>query len=576
MHSNNKKVCIMGGSVYFIGLILTILLGVVLDIRFEVLNAMFVIIAILYAVVMSKIQGDDDVLKNRTILVSSAAAKLLFIFSMVYESELWWSAAEGKDMAFYFYMSYIIFFVFQVIETVLFYINKVKLFRLYVMIVGLMSYLALVLYVNSYWVLIVPIVLLTAYSQCNDVKLVAIGGIATSLVTICGSFTQSQYYDTGVYAFITDIPKLLKNALTNSLREDSEYMFCVYLLIISAFCIYAFAMVRITYAVKTFNADKIKAIEQEQVKVEKLIDKIVKIGMKVKSSATDTNVVINELEDALEESNVKMDEISADNEKNVERIEKQTDMTLHISDLIKDVAIEVDKASKSTKQILKELDNSKKSYKNLKIRSNEIYANNNQVIRVIADFVENVRQVESIIQDINYISEETNLLSFNTYVKSARAGEVGKGFAVVASKIRSLAESTSGLTDNIKDIVNKLEQNANVVQQVINEVVDAINEENGTIDKTMLDFNSMDKDIHCLSENVYGISERVNSVTSFTTEIEKHIGQLKSLSEGVTAHGREVVVLNKESKEKIINTRVLMEEMLDTVNELEEFYSVVK
>ena len=95
---------------------------------------------------------------------------------------------------------------------------------------------------------------------------------------------------------------------------------------------------------------------------------------------------------------------------------------------------------------------------------------------VISDFTKSfeellnrVRSIEAVTSQINGIASQTQLLSLNASIESARAGEAGRGFTVVAEEIKKLSENTSAL---LKDIQNTVKETYDIAvkskEQIVN------------------------------------------------------------------------------------------------------------
>jgi methyl-accepting chemotaxis protein len=88
--------------------------------------------------------------------------------------------------------------------------------------------------------------------------------------------------------------------------------------------------------------------------------------------------------------------------------------------------------------------------------SGELTQEINIASNVINQLAQDSQNMNTILDVINGIADQTNLLALNAAIEAARAGEQGRGFAVVADEVRNLASRTASSTTEVRGLLDKL------------------------------------------------------------------------------------------------------------------------
>ena len=153
------------------------------------------------------------------------------------------------------------------------------------------------------------------------------------------------------------------------------------------------------------------------------------------------------------------------------------------------------------------------------------------VQRQTNDTNQSAMEIQSVVNFISNIADQTNLLSLNASIEAARAGDQGRGFAIVADEVRNLAEQSRQSADQIEEIVRKLIENSNNSVDAMNVVMDEIQIQHDKLNQTKNAFDHLQSEISNVTNAVDGIKKEIESIDQAKNKVYVNLENLAAISE---------------------------------------------
>lgn len=389
------------------------------------------------------------------------------------------------------------------------------------------------------------------------------------------------YFDTlfmGIISgvlLVLNIVSVVMASISGSMPSGIDFALSSALLQAATIGVAGSALTWITHLEKVMKGEQMNEVKSEKEKSEQILSDVLALGNTVKENTNKADALMEELNDATTTALETLKAVADSNNDNAKNIESQTVMTSNIQEMIITADSNASRMERIAGDSLNMVSEGRKLVEKLDDKASNISAMNEQVMNTINEFVKNAIEVRGITDKINGISSQTNLLSLNASIESARAGEAGRGFAVVADEIRNLADETKTLTAEINGIVETLENNASGTKETVSRVVESIEDEKVLIDDSMDTYVKMEDMFKQLYESVTDTQKQLKQIVDSNNAIVDSINQLSAASEEVAASMDMAVELSNNNMAKTKEAGGLMEEIVTSANQLDKYNNYV-
>ena len=295
------------------------------------------------------------------------------------------------------------------------------------------------------------------------------------------------------------------------------------------------------------NRSRIEEIEKEKERAAALNEQILHVSEQITENIRVVADKMEVLENSSNKTKSSMEEVAQGTGETVESIQLQMEKTEQIQNTIKKVECSSDTIRQNMDETQRELAESERNINDLIGQVQISNEANENVSRELEKLYTYTNQMQSIVQMINDVTEQTSLLALNASIEAARAGEAGKGFAVVASEISALATQTQQATVNITNLINNISSELSQVVEVIHQMMKNVEVQNQATGNTARSFEQIAVCIEKVGKESHSLENLVVELSDANSEIIRGIETISAATEEVTAHSSETLESSEEN-----------------------------
>ncbi|WP_028392556.1 methyl-accepting chemotaxis protein [Bacillus cihuensis] len=318
------------------------------------------------------------------------------------------------------------------------------------------------------------------------------------------------------------------------------------------------------------------AFNDMQESLRTLIQKVELSSEQLAASAEELTANAEQTGVATEQVAVSIQEVASSTEKQTSGVDRNAESLNELTQGIANIAESASNVAELSLQTTMQAEEGGKAVQKTKEQMDSIHQSVTESNEMIQSLYERSQEISSILDVITEIADQTNLLSLNAAIESARAGEHGKGFAVVADEVKKLANQSQSSAKQISDLIQDIQMDTldsvHKMALVTNDVRNGLTISDEAFEKFEVILNSM-KEITPHMEEVSATAEQMSAGVQ---EVSSIANELAFLAKGNAATSEEVAASTEEQLASMEEISASARSLSQMAEELKELIAVFK
>ena len=371
----------------------------------------------------------------------------------------------------------------------------------------------------------------------------------------------------GIYAIVINLVDIVISTLQDGMTPQELTNAEIKMACLILTCYFMMIVLRKIIEINEVNMEKVR-IEKEQ------SQQLLEMVLDVANSITENIIVATEqteqLNQEIDATQISMKELTEGTLGAQEAIKEQQRKTSEIDRY-------VDEVNETTDNIVDEIINAEHNFNYGEKVINQLTEqvkvsekSGEHVAREMEGLKDSAKKMQSIVEIISDVANQTVLLALNANIEAARSGEAGKGFAVVASEISSLANQTDEATNDINKIFENVAKSIVEVVKSIDEMFECNKYQNEYIEKTTANFKEIHNNTKQISSQVENLKKTVKLVLEANKLVVGNIEDVSNVTSGVTRSASETLDSCNMNLDSIAKVKEIMLRLEKEAKQLQE------